>query len=793
MISITTLTINDMSNYATLIASIQSVITQNGNNEITGTILQQTLLSMINSLGSGYQFVGIAEPSTNPGTPDQRVFYLASSGTYPNFGPAIIPAGNLAVLYYDTSWHYSLCEISAKFASGEEVNETHIDDTNLNNPQIGSLTKATDAMQVKQSCRETSIFETKLSEYSIVTGRSVGGATGLLTSSTSYRSYIYDISNYKYYRFSAWIVPSDSNSVVGYSITDINDDLSTTTNANVLFCNTYKIEGQTEIYGTVPTGAKWLKITVKNPSSLDYDVYCYGGVGVSQSNFAKRFTNLIGNEIDFNEYKYYSGSISTSSGFWSFSDNNPSYCKFIPIPKSVKSITITGSAQNNSIIAFLSSINNKAKDLTPHIAVGLTGSHGLITMGIGETTTFIVCNGANYLYVQNNNSFNRTPQKIVFNTAPNSTYNYRERLEAVSVTDNNYISVESFENVSNNSYKIVSFNVSNLKCIGIKARVPNLGTCVFYDSSNNIVGLFAGAYGTDVSVYNFDDVIVVPSNATTLKVSVYKNLPFLVADCSGLGYELDPRNMLTAKKVSFVGDSITYGYGLSNQSDRWSTVFSRSLARCRENNLGVSGSCLCSNTKNRTKYDDPINADRFITRVTQETIGDSDVIFIWGGTNDFSYDSKPIGDLFTLETITGNTYKGNQKRVAPSDTDTFAGALHELLSTVRAINPTAKVVYLTIMNRGSFSGWAADNQRPTSFEKNANGNWIDEYNDAIYKICDFYAVPVVDINNLLNQNWAYDASGNYQSLDLDGIHPNAAGHRRIAEIVFNYITYNHLV
>lgn len=137
-----------MSNYATLIASIQSVITQNGNNEITGTILQQTLLSMINSLGSGYQFVGIATPETNPGTPDQRVFYLASSGTYPNFGPATIPAGNLAVLYYDASWHYSLCETTAKFASGEEVNETYIDDTHLANPKSGALAKSDDILNL---------------------------------------------------------------------------------------------------------------------------------------------------------------------------------------------------------------------------------------------------------------------------------------------------------------------------------------------------------------------------------------------------------------------------------------------------------------------------------------------------------------------------------------------------------------------------------------------------------------------------------------------------------------------
>lgn len=95
-----------MANYATLIAAIQSVITQNGNNEITGPILQQTLVSIINSLGSGYQFIGIATPSTTPGTPDQKVFYIGSAGTYPNFGPSVVPDGNLGVFYYDSAWHF---------------------------------------------------------------------------------------------------------------------------------------------------------------------------------------------------------------------------------------------------------------------------------------------------------------------------------------------------------------------------------------------------------------------------------------------------------------------------------------------------------------------------------------------------------------------------------------------------------------------------------------------------------------------------------------------------------------
>lgn len=93
-----------MANYATLITAIQQVIKTNGNNEITGAILQSSLLSMINSLGAGYQFVGLATPSTNPGTPDIREFYIANgAGTYSNFG-LTVNDGEFAILVFDSQW-----------------------------------------------------------------------------------------------------------------------------------------------------------------------------------------------------------------------------------------------------------------------------------------------------------------------------------------------------------------------------------------------------------------------------------------------------------------------------------------------------------------------------------------------------------------------------------------------------------------------------------------------------------------------------------------------------------------
>ena len=93
-----------MASYATLKTAIQQVVKTNGSGEITGALLQQTLFAMVDSLGADYMFVGIAQPSTNPGTPDQNVFYIGGAGTYPNFNSAVVPAGYIGAFKYNGSW-----------------------------------------------------------------------------------------------------------------------------------------------------------------------------------------------------------------------------------------------------------------------------------------------------------------------------------------------------------------------------------------------------------------------------------------------------------------------------------------------------------------------------------------------------------------------------------------------------------------------------------------------------------------------------------------------------------------
>ena len=103
-----------MANYATLIAAIQDVIKQNGNNTITGDILQQALLSMITELGAEFQFGGVAEPTDNPGTPDYKVAYLAATpGTYSNFGGITLADGEVAILKWAGSWSKETTGVAA--------------------------------------------------------------------------------------------------------------------------------------------------------------------------------------------------------------------------------------------------------------------------------------------------------------------------------------------------------------------------------------------------------------------------------------------------------------------------------------------------------------------------------------------------------------------------------------------------------------------------------------------------------------------------------------------------------
>lgn len=87
-----------MTNWTKLKKAIADVIKTNGNQEITGAIMQHTLIRIVDDLGDSAQFGGVAVPSTVPADTDGSMFYLASTqGTYPNFDKIEVDASEMAV------------------------------------------------------------------------------------------------------------------------------------------------------------------------------------------------------------------------------------------------------------------------------------------------------------------------------------------------------------------------------------------------------------------------------------------------------------------------------------------------------------------------------------------------------------------------------------------------------------------------------------------------------------------------------------------------------------------------
>lgn len=133
-----------MSDFSSLKTAIQNAIKQNGNEEITGNLLQDILLSIVETLGdsaintletglsneastrgnvdtdlnnlitgvknkvdNGYVYAGVATPATTPVS--GKVFYIATkAGTYTNLGGLSVTEGITILRYNGSTWSQKL-------------------------------------------------------------------------------------------------------------------------------------------------------------------------------------------------------------------------------------------------------------------------------------------------------------------------------------------------------------------------------------------------------------------------------------------------------------------------------------------------------------------------------------------------------------------------------------------------------------------------------------------------------------------------------------------------------------
>ena len=108
-------------NYEELKRNIADVVKPNGNQEITGQIMQDALFALIENLGEGWQFGGAVRPSDVPALgADVRAFYLAvEKGVYADFGG--VEVTELSAIVYGDGWGVLPLGVAFGVDTGAEI------------------------------------------------------------------------------------------------------------------------------------------------------------------------------------------------------------------------------------------------------------------------------------------------------------------------------------------------------------------------------------------------------------------------------------------------------------------------------------------------------------------------------------------------------------------------------------------------------------------------------------------------------------------------------------------------
>lgn len=210
---------------------------------------------------------------------------------------------------------------------------------------------------------------------------------------------------------------------------------------------------------------------------------------------------------------------------------------------------------------------------------------------------------------------------------------------------------------------------------------------------------------------------------------------------------------LRGKKAVFLGDSITEGCLATSPELAYHQILKGILGLREAVSYGIGGTRIARQKKptEDPKYDLDFNmrADKMDK--------DADIVFVFGGTNDYGHGDAPLG-AFGDDTVW-----------------TFYGALGCLYKTLIDIYGKDKIVILTPTHRIN------DTNRRGNGSKERESGTLAEYVEAIRKTAAKYSLKVIDLfaKSSLDPN---DKTVNDKYF-ADGLHPNNAGHEKLAQVI----------
>lgn len=189
------------------------------------------------------------------------------------------------------------------------------------------------------------------------------------------------------------------------------------------------------------------------------------------------------------------------------------------------------------------------------------------------------------------------------------------------------------------------------------------------------------------------------------------------------------------------GDSITWANG-------YQPIVRNMLNLASYINRGVSGRPMADGTAN--------GVGTVTTVLSNSDHADFDLVTIAAGTNDFKL-NVPLGEPGA---------RGDRE----FDRETFYGAYRTTLDYILQQNVHARIVLFTPLKR--------NNGGYTDETVNTVGHSLDDYRQAIIRLGEMYALPVIDLFATSGFNkWTLS------TYTRDGLHPNEVGYDRMARSI----------
>lgn len=203
-------------------------------------------------------------------------------------------------------------------------------------------------------------------------------------------------------------------------------------------------------------------------------------------------------------------------------------------------------------------------------------------------------------------------------------------------------------------------------------------------------------------------------------------------------------------RIIFLGDSITAGAGAGTVGNMYTAQIEK-LTGAEVLNYGVGGTRIARQTKPSA---DPSFDKDFLQRA-QTMEKEADLVFVFGGTNDYGHGDAPIG------AITDETPY------------TFCGALNSLIDYLSGVYGVEKLWFILPVHRKN-----EDNPHGEFGCKKIAAGSLSDYINAEISVLDNRGVGYLDLRDVI-------PADKLDELTADGVHPDATGHKLLAEAIIS--------